>query len=86
MTVKGVVTVKIGDVEVKKIRPGQNIDCSNECSGRATAYYNDTPYCAECLREEQQRRWKFDSQFFVNSIGERVHFDFVRELTAVKPS
>jgi hypothetical protein len=71
--------MKIGDVEIKKIQPGENIKCSNGC-GNATAYFNATPFCAVCLVEKQQLKWNEDGQFFENNEGERVHYEVVRKV------
>jgi hypothetical protein len=73
--------MKIGDVEVKKIPAGQGIVCQNECPVNAIAYYNGTPYCAGCLREEQQMKWNEDGIFFVNREGERIHYEIVQRLS-----
>jgi hypothetical protein len=66
---------------LKKIPASHGIDCQNGCSGKAIAYYNGIPYCAECLHEEQQLKWDRDGNFFVNSEGERVYFEIVRRLS-----
>ena len=67
--------MKIGDIDVKKIPPSQSIQCENGCPASAIAYLNGTPYCAECLREEQQLKWDHDGQFFENDKGERVYYE-----------
>lgn len=72
--------MKIGQVEVKRIPAGQGIECHNGCPGNATAYYNGTPYCAECLREEQQLRWNADGNFYTKSDGGRVHYEIVQRV------
>lgn len=69
--------MKIGDVEIKKIPVGQTVECENGCSAPAVSSFNGTPFCAECLRVEEQKKWKRDGNFFVNSEGERVYFDVV---------
>jgi hypothetical protein len=71
--------MKIGDVEIKKIPAAQCVECNNGCSAKAIAYYNGTPYCAGCLREEQQLKWDEDGNFFENSDGDRVYFEVVRK-------
>lgn len=73
--------MKIGDIDVQKIPPAQGIQCENGCSGKATAYLNGTPYCDGCLREEQQRKWQEDENFFLNSEGKRVYFEIVRRVS-----
>lgn len=72
--------MKIGDIVVQKIPPGQNIQCENECSDSAVAYFDGTPFCAECLREEQQLKWNAEGQFFENSEGERIYYEVVERL------
>lgn len=72
--------MKIGDVEVKKIPFGQSVFCLNGC-GNAIAYFNEAPYCANCLQEEQQEKWEADGNFFINSEGERVHYEIVRKVS-----
>jgi hypothetical protein len=73
--------MKIGDTTVTNIPPRQSVPCKNGCSGGAVAYFNGTPYCAECLREEQQLKWNQDGQFFENSEGDRVHYEIVNKLS-----
>lgn len=77
--------MKIGDVEIKRVPAGENIPCENGCTGKAVAYYNGTPYCAECLREEQQRKWDADGNFFVDSEGEEVRFEVVNHFSVNVP-
>ena len=72
--------MKIGDAHVQKIPPGQSIQCRNECPVSAVAYFNGTPYCPECLREEQQLKWNAEGQFFENSEGERIYYEEVRKV------
>jgi len=73
--------MKIGDTTVTKIPPGQSVPCDNGCPDSAVAFFNDTPYCAECLLEQQQLKWERDGQFFENSEGERVHYEIVKKLS-----
>jgi hypothetical protein len=72
--------MKIGDVEVTKIPADQHIQCQNGCFHEATHYRNGTPFCAECLHEEQRKQWEADGNVFVDSEGKEVHFDVVRKL------
>ncbi len=72
--------MKIGAIDVSKIPPSKSIQCKNGCSDSAVAYLNGMPYCAECLREEQQLRWDEDGQFFENNKGERVYYEIVERL------
>lgn len=72
--------MKIGEIEVQRIPPSQSIQCVNECSAKAVAYFNGIPLCPECLHEEQQLKWNEEGQFFVNSEGERVYYEVVRKL------
>ena len=81
MCMKGESAMKISDVEVKKISLAQSIECDNECSANAVAYFNGTPYCAECLHKEQKLKWNRDGNFLENSEGERVYFEVVRKLS-----
>jgi hypothetical protein len=73
--------MKIGDTDNQKIQPGQIIDCENGCSANAVSYFNGTPYCTECLHAEQQKKWENDGSFFLNSEGERVHFEAIRRIS-----
>ena len=72
--------MKIGNIDVRMIPPSQNIQCENGCSASAVAYFNGTPFCAECLHEEQQLKWNAEGQFFENSEGERTYFEVVEKL------
>ena len=73
--------MKIGDVEIKNIPANRDIRCQGGCPEKAIAYYNGTPYCAECLSEEQQKKWDEDGNHFVNSEGVEVHFEVVHRLS-----
>ena len=72
--------MKIGSIEVKRIPPSQNIECVNG-SSNAIAYFNETPYCAMCLAEEQRLKWNQDGQFFMNDNGERVYLEVVERIS-----
>jgi hypothetical protein len=73
--------MKIGHVEETKIPADQHVQCQNGCLDEATKYRNGTPYCVECLHEEQRKQWEADGNFFVDGEGERVHFDVVSKLS-----
>jgi len=73
--------MKIGDTDEQEIPPGQSIRCENGCPASAVAYFNGTPYCPECLREEQQLKWNAESQFFENIEGERIYWEEVRRVS-----
>ena len=71
--------MKIGDVEITKIPSSDGVECRNGCSSNAISYFNGTPYCADCLRVEQQKKWDEDGNFFINSEGKRVHYGIVKK-------
>jgi len=73
--------MKIGEVEVRKIPAGKSVPCENGCPEPAVAYYNCTPFCVECLREEQQTKWDQDGNFFINVADERVYYEVVEQWT-----
>jgi hypothetical protein len=77
--------MKIGDIEVRKIPPALSIECDNGCSAKATHYFNDAPFCAECLHEAQQMQWEKDGNFFETIDGERVHYKVVKRFTVIVP-
>ncbi len=72
--------MRIGDIELKRIPPSQTVTCSNGC-GNAIAYFNEAPYCADCLAEEQRLKWNQDGQFFETSEGERIYYEIVQKLS-----
>ena len=70
---------KIGDVEIKRIPPGQQVECQNGCSGIATSYRNGIPYCVDCLLAEQEKAWENEVNF-IDSEGTVVRMEVVRHL------
>ena len=73
--------MKIGEVELRKIPASEKTLCENGCPSNAVGYFNGTPYCAECLGEEQRRKWDRDGNFFVDNTGERVHYRVVQHVS-----
>ena len=77
--------MKIGHVDTKKIPLGESVHCENGCSAEATHYFNETPFCAECLHEAQQMQWAEDGNFIEYPDGERIYFKDVRRVTVMVP-
>ena len=73
--------MKIGDIDIKKIPPRERVECQNGCPNNAISYFNGIPYCAECLRAEQQKKWDEDGNFFIDPEGERAHYTIVDEFS-----
>jgi hypothetical protein len=73
--------MKIGEIEERKIPAGQNVQCENGCPDKAVRYFNGTPLCAECLREERLQMWNRDENSFVNIDGARIYFEVVQRIS-----